>query len=182
MARPGFGVRHPDLTALLAVSEPVATGQTAWLGGTLPLRVTAFTEPAELPAPLVTSVRCIVWVGELLVLCENVDGRHPWPGGRRNPGERYVETARREVHEETGWLLDVHSVRPLGWLHIEHLTPQPAGHPWPNPDFLQLVLCGTARDRDGDVEGYERSRLVTLEQAKALSSNDLLAPVFLDLF
>jgi ADP-ribose pyrophosphatase YjhB (NUDIX family) len=70
--------------------------------GTLPIRVSACTRVTPLPEELVTSVRCIVRVDNLLIYCQNSDGRHPWPGGRRQPGESYVETAAREVHEETG--------------------------------------------------------------------------------
>jgi ADP-ribose pyrophosphatase YjhB (NUDIX family) len=188
-SRPGFGERHPDLMTLLATRRPAATHEMAWLDGAMPLRVNAYTAPADLPEVLVSSVRCVVRVGELVVFCENEDGTHPFPGGRRLPGESYVDTAVREVHEETGWLLDRDSVRPLGWLHLEHLAPRRPDDPYPYPDLLQVVFCGTATERDGgpdvewtDTEGYElRSRLVTVDEARATTSIDLLAPVFLDL-
>lgn len=120
----GFGARHPDLARLLACHEPAATGETSWLGGAIPLRVSAYATPTDLPEELVTSVRCVVRFGELVVFCENADGGHPLPGGRREPGESYADTAAREVHEETGWLLDRNTLRPLGWLHLEHLAPR----------------------------------------------------------
>lgn len=157
------------------------------MSGTMPLRVSAYTTPAALPDELVTSVRCVLRVGDLIVFCENADGGHPWPGGRRHPGESYAETAIREVHEETGWLVDRDSLQPLGWLHLEHLAPKRPHYPYPYPDFLQVVLCGTATERDGgpdaswtDTDGYEQgSRLVTIDMAR--ETTDLLAPVFLDL-
>jgi ADP-ribose pyrophosphatase YjhB (NUDIX family) len=187
--RPGFGERHPDLAVLLARHKPAATGETSWMGGTMPLRVSAYTTPIALPDELVSSVRCVVRVGDLIVFCENADGTHPWPGGRRHPGESYVDTAVREVHEETGWLLDRDSLRPLGWLHLEHLAPRRPRDPHPYPDLLQVVFRATATHRDGgpnsswtDTDGYERdSRLVTLDEARATTSPDLLAPIFLDL-
>jgi ADP-ribose pyrophosphatase YjhB (NUDIX family) len=187
--RPGFGARHPALTALLATQRPVATGETSWLAGAMPLRVSAYTTPAALPDDLVTSVRCVVRVGELIVFCMNRDGAHPLPGGRRMPGESYADTAVREVHEETGWLLDRDSLQPLGWLHLEHLAPRRPDDPYPYPDLLQVVFCGTATERDGgvdvewtDTDGYElASRLVTIDEARANTSTDLLAPCFLDL-
>ena len=186
---PGFGARHPDLTALLAGREPAATGEVSWLGGAMPLRVSAHTTPADLPEELVTSVRCVVQVGELIVFCENVDGTHPLPGGRRGPAESYADTAAREVHEETGWRLDRDTLRLLGWLHLEHLAPRRPDDPYPYPDFLQVVFHATATARDGgpdvawtDTDGYEqRSRLVSFAEARALTSNDPLARVFLDL-
>ncbi|HEX5404109.1 MAG TPA: NUDIX domain-containing protein [Pseudonocardiaceae bacterium] len=184
----GFGERHPDVARLLASRRPAATRDMAWLNGTLPLRVSAYTTPTELPVDVVSSVRCVVRVGELIVFCANRDGAHPWPGGRREPGESYADTAIREVHEETGWLLDRDSIRPLGWLHLEHLGPRTDDR-YPYPDLLQVVLSGTATERDGgvdvdwtDTEGYElSSRLVTIEEARATTSIELLAPCFLDL-
>lgn len=187
--RPGFGRRHPAMDSLLAATTPVATDETAWLGGAMPLRVGAYIGPADLPDELVTSVRCLVRVGAKIVLCENADGAHPMPGGRREPGETYVDTAVREVHEETGWLLDRDSLRPLGWLHLEHLAARRPDDPYPYPDLLQVVFRGTATVRDGDpgatwtdTDGYElHSRLVTPAEARASTSTDMLAPVFLDL-
>lgn len=186
--RPGFGMRHPELTALLAAHAPVATHQVAWMGGTVPLQASAYLTVVDLVDDLVTSVRCLVRVDDLVVLCENVDGTHPWPGGRRWPGESYVETATREVHEETGWIVDRDSVRTVGWLHFEHLMPRPPEDRMPNPDFLQVVLAGTATDRDGgpdvtwtDTEGFEsRSRLVTVDDAIANEAMDPLARVYLE--
>jgi hypothetical protein len=186
--RPGFGERHPDLATLLALQTPVATHETSWLGGAIPLRISAYMTPSNLPDELVSSVRCVVRVGDLIVLCENADGAHPLPGGRRHAGESFVATAAREVREETGWLINRDSLRLLGWLHLEHLGPRRLHDPYPYPDFLQVVFCGTATDRDGgrdvawtDTEGYElRSSLVTVDEARRRTSTDLLAPVFLD--
>jgi ADP-ribose pyrophosphatase YjhB (NUDIX family) len=132
-----------------------------------------------LPDELVVSVRCLVIVDRHIVICTNADGQHPWPGGRREFGESFAETARREVHEETGWMLDPQSIRDLGWLHFEHLSRQPDDHPYPHPDFLQVVATGSAcerdRARDGwvDIEGYEiASELVRIGEVPAHLSGD----------
>lgn len=184
---PGFGVRHPDVTRLLAVHTPAATDEVSWMDGAMPLRVSAHVGPAGLPDELVTSVRCVVRVGELVVFCENVDGGHVLPGGRRHPGETHADTVLREVHEETGWLLDAESLRPLGWLHFEHLAPRRPDYLYPYPDFLQVVFEGIAIERTGgsdwvDTDGYElSSRLVSIAEARRTLRNDPLATTFLDL-
>lgn len=164
------------MISLLEACEPAASGEVAWMGGRLVLKVTAYPRPADLPEELVTSVRCIVRVDDRIVVCENESGFHIWPGGGRKPGETFADTARREVHEETGWLIDESTIRILGWLHHEHVNPAPEGHPYPHPDFLNPVLSARAPERDGgeaaewsDIEGYEfASRLVTIDEARKL--------------
>jgi len=202
---------HPGLAAAMRAGDPVATGETVWSKGTMPLHVSAYTTTPDLPLELVTSVRCIVRVGsgvgddggdldgvigcdgddrELFVYCDNADGGHPFPGGRRIEGESFADTAAREVHEETGWHIDRSTLRRLGWLRLAHLGPEPAVKKGPYPVFLQVVFTAAAATRDvardaewTDIDGYEQSsRLVTLEEARRRStSTDLLAHVFLDL-
>ena len=97
------------MTKLLASTDvsPAAVEETAWANGAVPLRIAAHIRAAQLPDELVLSVRCIVLVEDDIVVCSNRDGiLHPWPGGRREGNETLVETACREVHEETGWLVD----------------------------------------------------------------------------
>lgn len=186
--RLGFGIRHSAITTLLAQQTPVARNTVTWLNGTLPVRISAYTTTPELPAELVTSVRCLVRVGGEFVLCENAEGCHLVPGGRRQSGESYRDTAVREVHEETGWLVRPGSLRTVGWLHLENLGTRPRDESLPYPDFLQIVLCGVATERDGgadtqwtDTDGWETgSRLVSPAEARSRSSNDMLDVVYLD--
>jgi ADP-ribose pyrophosphatase YjhB (NUDIX family) len=187
--RPGYGTRHPAVAALLAAHQPAALHATAWADGALPLRIGAYLGTPELPEAFVISVRCLVRVDTGVLICENPGGRHPWPGGRREPGESYADTAAREVHEETGWLLERGSIRRLGWLHVEFATALPADHPYPHPDVLQLVLTATAAERDStgptadwhDHDGYElRSYLLPLTEARTRIT-ELAALPFLDL-
>jgi hypothetical protein len=186
-SRPGFGERHPVLATILAAHTPVESREVAWLGGEVPLRVSAYHTNVDLPDELITSVRCIVRVGDSVVCCENGDARHPWPGGRREPGESYMDTAVREVHEETGWVVEPAGARYVGWLHLEHLAPRREGYVYPYPDFLQLILCARAERRTGgadadwsDTEGYEgSSRLLGVDEAVDWTSPDQVATTFL---
>lgn len=149
-------VPHRDLRRLLAARRPVSIERTEWAVG--PLEFAFYLGSVELPDDLVTSVRCIVQVDDQLLACEDA---HPsvniWPGGRREPNETWAQTAAREVAEETGWRLDVASLVMVGFLHFRHLAPLPAAHPYPNPDFLQVVLHGKATGGSAgwiDTEGY----------------------------
>lgn len=181
--KPGWGERHPEVAALLASAAPIDSDDLVF--GTTALRRSAHVEMDAPPDDLILSVRCIVRVGDKFVVCTNVDGAsHPWPGGRREAGESYAETARREVHEETGWLLDTNSLRHIGWLHFEHQAPmtQPE-FPW--PDFFQIVFVAKASTRAADdwtdTEGYEASsQLLSFADTYAAIDGDALARVFLD--
>jgi len=190
--RPGWGVRHPEVERLVASLTPAATLDTleSWGNPAVRIRGAAYTEPAALPEDVVSSVRCIVRVGDQVVICTNRDGfSHPWPGGRREPGESLADTACREVMEETGWTVDPVSLQLLGWLHFEYLELQPEDHPFPHPDFLQYVY--TARAGEGpeprdqawvDTEGYELgSVLMTIDEAIVALAYDPLALAFLKL-
>lgn len=107
------------------------------------LALAAYAADDQPPQELVSSVRCVVIVGGEVLVCED---RHPTidvlPGGRCEPGESWAETAQREVHEETGWRLNPESLVLLGFIHCRHLTPVPEDHPFPNPDFFQVILRG----------------------------------------
>jgi hypothetical protein len=159
------GYVHPELAAVVAAEgRPAAEHETAWLDGAMPLRVSAYVgaeHTPRLPLELISSIRCIVRVGDKYLFCENKSSRHPWPGGRRNAGESFAETAAREVHEETGWLLIQDSLRPLGWLRLRHLGPEPEGNEGQYPDFLQLVFVGEAVEPAGPVgrRGRLRARI-----------------------
>lgn len=188
--RPGFGTRHPMVAALISAEKPAGRQRITWQNGRLPLQVSAYTSVGrEFPMELLISVRCLVRVDDQIVLCETRDGeRHIVPGGHREAGETFTETAVREVHEETGWLIRPETVRTLGWLHLQNLNAGPSEPHLPYPDFLQLVVCGSATERDGgrdadwtDIEGFETSsRLVSVGEARTATMNDLFDLIYLD--
>lgn len=174
--RPGYGIRHPDLATVLASLRPAVTERIVWPGDIV-VDVAAYPVPTPLPPELVTSVRCIVRVDESIVVCRSPDMLRVWPGGRRLPGETYEMTARREVYEETGWLIDEADLRLLGFLHFRYVDAQPDDHPYPHPDFLQAVYTGRVKGRDGkaadwvDLDGWEQGH--QLLGASDLNSIDL---------
>jgi ADP-ribose pyrophosphatase YjhB (NUDIX family) len=170
--RPGYGLPHPELVALLGGLTPAATSDLVWPGG-VRLRAAAYPAAAARPESPVTSVRCIVRVEDRVVLCHAPDEDHVWPGGRREPGETYEQTARREVHEETGWLLAPDPPALLGFLHLRREDAPPPDHPYPHPDFLQVIYTARA-DRHAD-EGSAWTDLAGWEV-----SHDLLTPADLE--
>lgn len=157
------------LARLLDASTPAAVTEAEWdwHGVPLPMRVSAHLTTPALPEELITSVRCLVGVGDAIVVCETPLDVHVMPGGRREPGESLERTAVREVREETGWSVPEDALVPLGFLHFEHRVTPPADYPFPSPHFLQLIYsarlpAGTPAPVDwSDTEGWERhSRLV----------------------
>ena len=181
-------VRRPEVSALLEAASPVASERRRWPAGEV--LISAYLGGGDLPSSVTRGVRCLVLSGDEVLLCENAHGFvDPWPGGGRRVGETLVQAARREVLEETGWVIDGSTFAPLGWLHIENLSPVPDDHPYPYPDCLYLVGCaqvdpGAPRPGRGwvDVEGYVlRSWFVPLEQAPAELRGDRLSEVYLAL-
>jgi 8-oxo-dGTP pyrophosphatase MutT (NUDIX family) len=186
--RPGYGMPHPDVSAVLRSASPVATQRIVWPGGLL-LDLAAYHPLLPLPSEFVTSVRCLVQVDDQVIVCETPDGPHIWPGGRRMPGESYEATARREVHEETGRRIEERLLRPLGFLHYRIVDGRPDDYPYPHPDFLQIVYAtridGGDIDDSGtgwvDVEGWEQGH--HLHPLRDLDNLQVSAPqrAFLDL-
>lgn len=92
-------------------------------------------------------------------------------------------------HPDLAVLLEPDSLEQLGRLHLKHLTVQPADHPYPHPDFLQVVYAGRASERSSDQDGgwtdtagYEISScLMSRRDAHAAVDRDPLSRPFLDL-
>ena len=175
--RVGFGARDQQLVDVLAATKPATSEDVRWRTAGHTLRMSAYCRPfPAVPERYVLSVRCFIRVGDALIVCENADGTHVWPGGRRESGETVAQTAVREVYEETGWVVDTESIRQVGLLHYHHLTPVAADHPYPHPDFCQLVIAAEASrhasnpDTWTDTDGWEqRARLVPLVDLARLS-------------
>lgn len=155
----------PRLAAALDGLTPLSRERLEWPGRAV-MSVAAYLGAALIPDDLVTSVRCIVFRRGQLLVCQTPHGVDIWPGGRRELGESYEETACREVQEETGWLVDASTLRQLGFLHF-HVLEVLAPDVMPRLDFVQVVF--TAEGQAGrvrpagwtDSEGWvQRSWLV----------------------
>ena len=161
----------------LSLGEPVAEEDVVW--GELPIHAAYYVTSEPPPEELVTSVRAVVLCGERVLVSRNRDAVHALPGGRREAGESFEETLRREVLEETGYAID--GPRRLGVAHLRHVAPKPAGYPFPHPDFLWAVY---AVESDGQrlgvpADDYElEARFLPLAEALALV--DLPSRVYLE--
>lgn len=133
------------------------------------------------PLDLVTSVRAVVFTGTEVLLARNRDEHHILPGGRREPGESLEETVRREVLEETGWLID--NLQLLGIMHFHHLLPRPPGFPYRYPDFLHVIYRAAPRQHVPErrvADDYELEATLVPLQAVAQISLPATQLVFLD--
>jgi ADP-ribose pyrophosphatase YjhB (NUDIX family) len=127
---------------------PVAEEEVVWRhadGSPLPLRIAYYAGAQPPDERLVTSVRAVVLRGEDVLVLRNPDGVHALPGGRREPGESFEETLRREVLEETGY--ELRNPRPLGFAQLRHLAAAPPGYPFPHPDFYWAVYVAESDGR-----------------------------------
>jgi ADP-ribose pyrophosphatase YjhB (NUDIX family) len=157
-----------SLDAFLARHAPQAEALVEWPQSILRLR--SFLCEALPPPELITSVRCVVLLGDAVLALRNAHETHILPGGRRENGETLEETARREVLEEAGWSLG--ALRLLGVRHFEHLTPRPPGHAFPFPHFCQAVYGALALEQIAGArlaDDYEaEARPVPLRDARSL--------------
>jgi hypothetical protein len=60
-------------------------------------------------------------------------------GGRPENGEIPEDTIRREVGEETGWMVE--PIKMVGFRHFQHLGPNVEGNDRPYPDFIQPIYA-----------------------------------------
>lgn len=157
------------LSSFLARHSPVVTESVSW-GNEFRFRVASYLCDEFPPLGFVTSVRAVVLLAGLVLVQRDQDSRHILPGGRREAGELPEATLHREVREETGWTLD--SVSVLGFMHFHHLDPKPPDHPYPHPDFLQIIYVGWAATFSAESkldDGYEvETRLLPLANLQGL--------------
>ncbi len=133
---------NEDLQIFLKGKTPFHETEALWADGTMPLRVRYFCSDEQPPEEFVTSVRCLVFQHDSVLGLRNRKGNHILPGGRREEGETFEQTLRREVAEETGWTIE--SISRLGFIHLKHLKPKSPGFQFPYPHFFQIVYTACA--------------------------------------
>ena len=146
------------IPAFLSGKTPFHETETRWAHGTLPLCVRYYRSDELPPDRYVTSVRCLVLQDESVLVLRNRKGYHLLPGGRRDAGESFEQTLRREVAEETGWT--IRALSRLGFIHMEHKEPKPAGYRFPHPHFFQIVYTACVSEHMPDSmvdDDYEES-------------------------
>ena len=96
------------------------------------------------PRELVSTALVLAFMGDGLLMTELV--RHGWdiPGGHVEAGEQPEETARREVHEETGATLGL--LHPLGYQRLHLLGPRPESYRYPYPTRYQAFYQAQVTD------------------------------------
>ena len=162
-----------DAQRFLSGRAPVAVEDEVWGSAErpTPLRLSWYLMPAEPPPALVTSVRAIVLRDDAVLVLREPDGRpYVIPGGRREAGESFEATVRREVLEEAGWALGL--LAPIGRIHLRNLGPKPPGNPYPYPDAFQLVWRAEAAAHRPEARIFDEwvasSAFVPLAEALAL--------------
>ena len=163
------GTRGLDFIRSLG-TEPAVEEEPEWAAGTL--RTSLYLTDQRPPDDLATSMRCVVIDGDQVVLCQNANGAHVVPGGRREVGETWEETARREVWEETGFRLGELEQVAVILLHREGERPDDPSYTYPHPDTFWVVFRATPVGREADTwtdtEGWElSSELVPIDDALA---------------
>lgn len=184
--RPGYGLRLAATARLLLAHEPAARVEADWPAGRV--RLSAYLGDAELPCEIPGRVRCIVTDPARVLVTWNPNGVPDClPGGGAHPGETIVDTAAREVWEETGWHIDPDSVDVLGWIHLESLYEFNPALPFSHPDsFMTVVYARLLRGQNHpggwqDTDGYVvRSEFLAVDEMPVQAKTDPISRLFLD--
>jgi 8-oxo-dGTP diphosphatase len=132
--------------------------------------VSARFERLETPPPdaLISNVSVVPFISDRVVLIRLENGIYETPGGTREAGESYWQTAQRELIEEAGArLLDY---TPFGAWRCHSTSPTPYKPHLPHPDFYRIAGYGTVElfttsTNPPDGETVAAVEVVTLQEA-----------------
>jgi 8-oxo-dGTP pyrophosphatase MutT (NUDIX family) len=147
----------PSAAEFLSAHDPQVREEVRW--GELRLYVATYLCTRLPPVELITSARAVMLhAGQVMVVRDPVSV-HILPGGRLKAGESLEQALRRELLEETGWVIDQPHL--LGIKHFRHRDARPADFAYPDhlyPDFFQAVHVAHARSfhpAARELDGYE---------------------------
>lgn len=132
--------------------------------------VSAKFERLEVPPPdnLISNVSVVPFIGDHVALIRLENGIYETPGGTREAGESYWQTAQRELVEEAGArLLDY---TPFGAWRCHSTRSTPYKPHLPHPNFYRLAGYGaveliTTPTNPPDGETVVAVEVVTVEEA-----------------
>lgn len=120
----------------LAQAYPHLFRENSWPWGPVRMRFEALDIPPQ--DHLIANVNIVPYTDRGWVLLQFASGEWEIPGGTREPGEPWMETAERELWEEAGCRMQ--SPRLIGAWRCRSLAQRPHRPDLPFPDYIRLVL------------------------------------------
>lgn len=110
---------------------------------------------------LVSNISMIPFVGSECVVMQLDDGRWELPGGTMEPGERYFECLRREMHEELG--AEISDFEVFGYFCCFSSAEEPYRPHIPHPHFIRLICLGEVRIVSEPLNPADGEKVVAVE-------------------
>lgn len=145
--------------------------ETIWEWG--PIRAKFILLNQSPPEHKISNINLVPRVDEQWVVIQHQNGDWDIAGGTLEPGETYMQTLEREIHEEAG--ADIQSCRLLGAWHCFSLAEKPYRPHLPFPEHYRLVGTGQVRivQKPSNPQGAEQIAKVEVLDLKTAVSNFL---------